>query len=85
MKAMSLVDKIIACLDEMHSSDGSFAIVWKMAESLAETVESDLKQPRLVAKQRNRVNVGSSSDQEYFKRSVFYPCSVRVALSLQRS
>ena len=50
MKAMSLVDEIIACLDEMRSSDGSFAIVWKMAESLAETVESDLKQPRLVAK-----------------------------------
>ena len=44
-----------------------------MAESLAETVESDLKQPRLVAKQRNRVNVGLSSDQEYFKRSVFDP------------
>ena len=43
MKAMSLVDEIIACLDEMRSSDGSFAIVWKMAESLAETVETDLK------------------------------------------
>ena len=73
MKAMSLVDEIVACLDEMRSSDGSFAIVWKMAESLAEIVESDLKQPRIVAKQRNRVNVASSSDQEYFQRSVFYP------------
>ena len=75
MKAMSLVDNIIACLDEMRSSDDSFAfaIVWKTAESLAETVDFDLKQPHLVAKQRNRINVESPSDQEYFKRSGYYP------------
>ncbi|KAL5518002.1 hypothetical protein EMCRGX_G003663 [Ephydatia muelleri] len=74
MKTMSLVDDIIAYLDEMRSSDDSFAfaIVWETAESLAETVDSDLKQPRLVAKQRNRIDVESSSDQEYFKRSGYY-------------
>ena len=71
MKAMSLVDDIIACLDEMRSSDDSFAfaILWKTVESLAETDDSDLKQPRLVAKQRNRINVESSSD---LKRCVYY-------------
>ena len=74
MKTMSFVDDIIAYLDEMRSSDDSFAfaIVWETAESLAETVDSDLKQPRLVAKQRNRIDVESSSDQEYFKRSGYY-------------
>ena len=73
IKAMSLVDETIACLEDKRSDDASFLTVWEVAESLASVADVDLKQPRQVARQRNRVNVESCSDQEYFKRAIYYP------------
>ena len=73
IKAMSLVDETIACLEDKRSDDASFLTVWEVAESLASVAGVDLKQPRQVARQRNRVNVESCSDQEYFKRAIYYP------------
>ncbi len=51
----------------------SFLTVWEVAESLASVADVDLKQPRQVPRQRNRVNMESCSDQEYFKRGIYYP------------
>ena len=73
IKAMSLVDETIACLEDKRSNDTSFLAVWEVAESLASVTDVDLKQPRQAARQRNRVNVESCSDQEYFKRGIYYP------------
>ena len=73
IKAMSLMDETIACLDDKRSNDASFLTVWEVAESLASVADVDLKQPRQVQRQRNRVNMESCSDQEYFKRDIYYP------------
>eukprot|EP00731_Ephydatia_muelleri_P000946 Em0001g946a len=70
IKAMSLVDETIECLEDKRSNDASFLTVWEVAESLASVADVDLKQPRQVQRQRNRVNMESCSDQEYFKRAL---------------
>ena len=48
IKAMSLVDETIACLEDKRSNDASFLSVWEVAESLASVADVDLKQPRQV-------------------------------------
>eukprot|EP00731_Ephydatia_muelleri_P033934 Em0042g13a len=73
IKAMSLMDETIACLEDKRSNDASFLTVWEVAESLASVADVDLKQPRQAQRQRNRVNMESCSDQEYFKRDIYYP------------
>ena len=70
---MSLVDETNACLQDKRSNDTSFLTVWEVAESLASVTDVDPKQPRQAARQQNRVNVESCSDQKYFKRGIYYP------------
>ena len=73
VKAIQIIDETIGCLDEKRSAEDSFQEVWELASSLADVAGAELKQPRQAARQQNRVNIQSASDEEYFKRSVYLP------------
>jgi len=65
---------VVAVLEKKReTADDSFDGIWSQAQELADLSDTELVQPRLSVRQRNRVNVPACSPQEYFKRSIFIP------------
>lgn len=71
-RAVSYIEDVIQVLSNRRSGvEQSFAKLWQEAKILADKVGVELIKPRVVKRQVHRENIPSSSDEEYYRRTVY--------------
>ncbi len=83
-EASSVVSNLLSVVGQRRSdAEQHFDDIWKKAEELASSVDTELKPPRRCGKQGNRANYASESSQSYFRMSVYIPLLDHVLLDLK--
>jgi len=75
-EAMEYVDTVLHEIHDMRSNmDTTFSKIFEKAKDLIKSVDSeeDIKIPRIVARQKHRINVITSSPEEYYRITIAIP------------
>lgn len=74
LAAMNMVNRLQDKIQEIRDNiDSKFSMIYKSAKEMAEFLGSDLKKPRLSARQTQRCNINVDSTEAYFRVSIFVP------------
>ena len=73
-EAFGYIDTIINRMQQRRdSSDEYFSEIFIQATDICETFSIEMRKPRLVGRQKNRINVPGDSPEEYYRRAMMIP------------